>query len=193
MEFLKNFFSNPNFTPIPESSFEAFSKLINIVSYEKKDTIAKTGKIATDSYIIKSGIVKSYFVDDNGKEHIRSIFTPYRSTGPLASLISNKPSELSYDCLTDCVFYQFNYKSFKELARKDMAIAGLYSEVLEFIFLKMESKIYDLSVLNATERYLKLKREIPNIEEIITQYNIASYLNITAVQLSRIRKSIYSI
>jgi hypothetical protein len=56
----------------------------------------------------------------------------------------------------------------------------------------MEDKIHELALLNATERYLKLKRAIPKIETVIPQYHIASYLNVSAVQLSRIRKEIYS-
>ncbi len=64
--------------------------------------------------------------------------------------------------------------------------------MLEYLFLNMEDRIYDLTLLNATEKYLKLKDEIPEIENLIAQYHIASYLNITAVQLSRIRKEIYS-
>jgi hypothetical protein len=68
----------------------------------------------------------------------------------------------------------------------------MYANALESIFLLLEARIYDLSVLNATGRYLKLKKQIPNIENIITQYHIASYLNVSAVQLSRIRKEMYS-
>jgi hypothetical protein len=52
--------------------------------------------------------------------------------------------------------------------------------------------VYDLSVLNSTERYIKLKKEIPDIENLIPQYHIASYLNITPTQLSRIRREYYS-
>ncbi len=53
-------------------------------------------------------------------------------------------------------------------------------------------RISELSSLNATERYVKLKKEIPDIDNLIQQYHIASYLNITPVQLSRIRKELYS-
>jgi hypothetical protein len=45
-------------------------------------------------------------------------------------------------------------------------------------------------VLNGTERYLKLKKQISGIENLIPQYHIASFLNITPVQLSRIRKDL---
>ena len=46
------------------------------------------------------------------------------------------------------------------------------------------------SHLNALERYLCLKKEIPNIENLIQLNQIANYLNITPVQFSRIRKNI---
>ncbi len=48
------------------------------------------------------------------------------------------------------------------------------------------------SHLNATERYLCLKKEIPNIENLIQLNQIANCLNITPIQFSRIRKKIYS-
>ncbi|MBL4904660.1 MAG: hypothetical protein JKZ00_01235 [Flavobacteriaceae bacterium] len=56
----------------------------------------------------------------------------------------------------------------------------------------VEKRITELSTLDATARYLKLKNDIPDIDNLIQQYHIAAYLNITPVQLSRIRKEIYS-
>ncbi|MGB6268061.1 MAG: hypothetical protein WBF67_03545 [Olleya sp.] len=41
--------------------------------------------------------------------------------------------------------------------------------------------------MNAKGRYLKLREKIPNIDNLIPQYQIAAYLSITPVQLSRIR------
>jgi hypothetical protein len=44
--------------------------------------------------------------------------------------------------------------------------------------------------MNATERYLSLRKQIPNIDNLIPQYQIATYLSITPVQLSRIRNNL---
>ena len=55
--------------------------------------------------------------------------------------------------------------------------------------MREEEKILDLSMLNATQRYEKLKEKHPGIDNLINQYHIASYLNITPVQLSRVRKN----
>mgnify|MGYP000607044223 CR=1 FL=1 len=63
--------------------------------------------------------------------------------------------------------------------------------LLELLFIKLENRFYELSSLNATQLYLKFKKDNPGIENLIPLYHIASYLNITPVQLSRIRKDLY--
>lgn len=190
MQILKDFTSK--FGEIPQKNLQKFLDLASEETYKKKEVISKIGEISKDFYIIKTGIVRSFYSDEKGKQYIRTLFTSNRTTGSLASLITKKPSILTYDCLTDCKIYKFDYSKLKELTITDIEIAKLYSTMLEHLFLSMESRIYDLTLLNATEKYLKLKEEIPDIENLIAQYHIASYLNITAVQLSRIRKEIYS-
>ncbi len=190
MQVLKEF--TAKFKRVHQETLDVLIGLASEKLYKKNDIITKIGEISEHFYIIKSGIVRSYYTDEKGKEYIRTIFTANKTTGFLGSLISGKPSQLNYECLTDCVVYQFSFQELKELTRTDITITNLYGNILENIFLRLESRIYDLSVLNATERYLKLKAEIPEIENIIPQYHIASYLNVSAVQLSRIRKEIYS-
>ncbi|WP_026777201.1 Crp/Fnr family transcriptional regulator [Polaribacter sp. Hel_I_88] len=190
MEFLKNF--TESFGEIPKTSVQQLVDLAKEVSLKKGEIISKIGQISNSFYIIKTGVVRSYYQDEKGKQYIRTIFTDNRATGCLSSLITEETCKLNYQCLTDCLLYEINFKEFKKQVKKDHHIAILYNRMLESIFLIMESRIHDLSVLDATERYLKLKKEISNIEELITQYHIASYLNISPVQLSRIRKEIYS-
>ncbi|WP_343330454.1 Crp/Fnr family transcriptional regulator [Polaribacter staleyi] len=190
MKFLTDFFATIDH--IPKKSIDKILLLIRGKGLKKGAAIAKAGELPKDIYILKTGVIRSYYTDDKGKEYIRHLFTPFRATGALGALILKKPSRLSYDCLTDCDVYAINFNDFIELTKDDIGLSNLYNIILEMVFLTLESKIYDLSVLNATERYLKLKKQIPNIENLIPQYHIASYLNITPVQLSRIRKEIYS-
>ena len=190
MKLLFYFFNEIN--PIPKKSSDKLFSLVRVKKLKKGDRVVNLGEIPNEFYILKSGVIRSFYTDEKGKEYIRHLFTPFRATGALGALILDKPSRLSYDCLLDCEVYVINFKEFKSLIDKDQSICRLYASALEVIFLTLESKIYDLSVLNATERYLKLKKQNPDIENLIPQYHIASYLNITPVQLSRIRKEIYS-
>ena len=66
----------------------------------------------------------------------------------------------------------------------------LYSRVLESVYIIYEKRLVEMISLDATNRYLELRKQISKVDELIPQYHIASFLGITPVQLSRIRRKI---
>jgi len=185
--FLKKFLPT-----VSDKNHKQFSEILSEKKYKKNDIITEIGEIPTKFYLLKSGVVASIIIDNKGTEHIKTLYTPITSSGALSSLIKQTPSDTYYQCLTDCEIIEGNFHNFIELTKRKHIFAILYYKVLEHVFIRTEDKMKNLAILNATERYLELKRRIPNIENLIPQYHIASYLNITPVQLSRIRKGIYS-
>jgi CRP-like cAMP-binding protein len=87
-------------------------------------------------------------------------------------------------------FLKFTFYEFIQISNTNIDLSNLYNRILESIYISYEAKKSGTTALDATQRYLQLKRRIPNIENLITQYQIASYLNISRVQLSRIRKTL---
>ena len=81
---------------------------------------------------------------------------------------------------------------------KEVKSKGIISKIKKSISTKKisESKFEELfselemALLNATERYLLFKKSFPNLEQKIPQYHIASYLGVTATQLSRLRNKL---
>jgi len=186
MDFFKSFVYN--FHNVSDESFKKFAELITPKTFLKDHKIVKIGQVPVNFYILKSGIVRAFATDDKGKEYTRTIYTPIGTTGNLSSLITKEPSNLIYECLTDCEVLQCNYEDFYKLSIKHHDLSVFHYKVLERVYIREESKILDLTLLDATNRYKKLQEKIPNIDNLINQYHIASYLNITPVQLSRIRK-----
>mgnify|MGYP003969372507 FL=1 len=175
-------------------SIKSSKKIMEIFKekkYTKKDKVSFYGEISTKFYILKSGIMRSFYKDEKGKENIRFLHNGPTVVGSFYSLILNKPSTITYDCLTDCTLLECDFKVFKRLAKNNVELSNLYNSILEKNYLDMENRIHDLTSLDATELYLKLKSESPEIEKLIPLYHIASYLNVTPVQLSRIRRDLY--
>ena len=63
-------------------------------------------------------------------------------------------------------------------------------KMLEHAYIKLEKTVISLGTKDAKERYLSLLNRLTGIEDLIPQYQIASYLGITPIQLSRIRKGL---
>jgi CRP-like cAMP-binding protein len=187
MSFFRNFVFN--FHNVSENSFEEFRNLTKEKNFKKNHQLVNLGDTPVNFYILKKGIVRAYIIDENGKEHTRTIYTPVGTTGNLGALIKKQPSKLIYECLTDCEALECNYHHFCDLSAKNHDLSIFHYKVLEKVYMREEEKILDLSMLNATERYEKLKENTPGIDNLINQYHIASYLNITPVQLSRVRKN----
>ena len=179
-----------SFTNVPDDSY---NKLLNISTFKKINsniTFTKTGEIPSKVFMSTSGLMRAYLNSECGKVYNKNIFGPFSFVGALTALIRNKPSELTYTTLTHCEGYEINFRALKDLCETDLIISNLYNKILENIFVMYKKKQFDLITLDATQRYLELQKQFPNIDDLIPQFQIASYLSITPVQLSRIRKNI---
>lgn len=178
------------FTNSPQKILPIFKELVYYTELEPLEFLAKTNENATDFFIVKSGIIRSYYQTEDGKEATRALFTPGFVSGPTSAMMRNIPSELNYQALTKVTGFRGNFFKLKELAEKHHELSLFYIKTLEDAYLKAEHVILDISTNNATERYINLRERIPGIDNLLAQKHIASYLNVSTVQLSRIKKSL---
>jgi CRP-like cAMP-binding protein len=173
---------------VSEDTFLILKKLASRKKITTGTILIKQGGMSDKLYFLTSGLMRSFRVTEAGKEYTKNIYSPLSFVGPLSSILTKKPSLLTYETLTDCQGFEVEFQEFYMLTETNLEVSNLYNRVLEYLFLIYERKQLEDISLNATERYELLKSRIPDIDEQIAQYQIASYLNITPVQLSRIRK-----
>jgi len=95
-----------------------------------------------------------------------------------------------HEALTDCIVLKGDFREFKKLASTNLEISNFYWSLLENGFIMMDKRNRELSSLDAKQLYLKLLEEKTHFIKSIPLNYIASYLNVTPVQLSRIRKEL---
>lgn len=179
-----------SFLDISEKTFEKLVSISTFRKFEKGVQIDKSGEVPNKIYMLKSGIIRAYLSSETGKEYNKNFFLPISFVGSLTALIKKQSSMLTYETLTECKVYEVSFEEIRKLRKEDINISNLYGKVLETIFMKYEERQLEFISMDATERYLKLRKRISGIDDLIPQYHIASYLSITPVQLSRIRKKI---
>ena len=180
---------------LTDESIKALSKLVIKKKYHKKDFLIKDKKDFNKFFILTDGIARSATLDDDGKKRTRDIFQPPWIFTSLKNNIQKDDFffSIEFDCLTDVIVYEGDFLKLKEILPKYPDLVQLYILCLETTLLKFIDNATMFAHLDATERYLSLKKKIPNIENLIQLNHIANYLNITPVQFSRIRKKKYSI
>jgi CRP-like cAMP-binding protein len=187
---------NPNFVflnslaDLSEDTFKKLQKFSTFKRLKANTTISIVGEIPTKYYLLVSGLMRAYLSSESGKIYNKNIFYPISFVASFTALITKKPSVLTYETLTDCKVYEFDFNQLMNLCKTDLNVCVLYAKILEQVYIRYENRSLELMSLNATQRYLKLREQIHNIDDLIPQYQIASYLSITPIQLSRIRKKL---
>ena len=181
-----------NISPLSERSFDVYMNMCESKTFKAGTILTEIGSIPEHLYFIQSGVARSFSMTEKGTEYIRSLISTNNILAATQALVKKQPSKIACQCLTDCKTLEINYALLLEKCKENQQIAAWYTRTVELHYAHLQKTNDELLTMNATERYLLLQKRIPNIDNKINQYHIASRLGITAIQLSRIRKKLYS-
>lgn len=177
-----------------------FNKLFEIVEkdknfqdfFTKREIASKTillneGDIATHLYFIKKGCLRMWFNKD-GKDITFQFFFEGHAVASIDSFINNRISRFTIESIEPSTIISIGKANFEQLQQLYPPIKDGFQEIL-FQRFRDYSRLF-LSMIKDTpeERYKDLVANHPEIIQRIPQHYIASYLGITPVSLSRIRK-----
>ena len=176
--------------PLSTNSLKEISEIFVVKNCTAKTILSEKGKVPHNFYFLESGIARAYLINKKGNEYTRHIFFKENIVGSFVALIENTDALYTIECLTDCKVLECNYLKLSQLSNKNIEIAILNRKILESLLTIAANRNIDFLTLNTTKRYLNLKKQIPNIDNLVSQKIIASHLATTTVQLSRIRRNL---
>jgi CRP-like cAMP-binding protein len=167
---------------------EKFKPLYEQMTYCKKDKneiLSQIGDVNNNLQILLSGIVRLYYIDTDGND-----ITRFFGTKGCISWGSDECLPYAVETLKPCEFLILDWETVERIIGEDIYWIKIWNELLQN---SIRYKVYRESCFltqSATERYIGFKRMYPRLEEQVSQAHIASYLGITPVSLSRIRRTI---
>ena len=162
---------------MPEASADKVVKHLSKITYPKGYHILEAGKTETNIFFIEKGIARAYIPVD-GKEVTFWIGKEGSTIVSLKSYVNNQQGYESMELMENSVLYLF---------KEDIHIANWGRKFAESEFLQTEERLISLLFTTASERYMKLIQNNPELLQRIPLECLASYLGITPVSLSRIR------
>lgn len=154
--------------------------------YSKGKLLAGIGDKVTYAGIVMSGLVRSYYIDGDGND-ITQFFSKEGSFCMDEGLMGYAEIIKMWEAIEESTVMLFDVKKMKELIFSSGELKTIWIQILES---GMRYKMYregGFLTENATERYLKFRKNYSDLSGRVQQRYIATYLGIKPESLSRIR------
>ena len=161
----------------------------NTSHFNKGDILQREGENCFKAFFVKKGLLRSYTIDDKGKEHIFMFASENWVIADIESQEFNQPAKLFIDCVEKSEVIILNRSL---LIKSEQNIDQLKKNVnlLSRRVAVLQRRVIMLMSASAKDRYELFLESYPNISKRVPQKMIASYLGITPEALSKIRGKI---
>lgn len=153
--------------------------MLSAMKVVKGQMLQRAGELNTKVFGVETGLLRSYTIDEKGKEHIFAFANEGWTIADLCEV--SDPCELFIDALEDSTITVID----KEERKRQVDI----NTVVNRIFV-LQKRVIMLMSASAMERYKHFLKTYPYIVQRVSQKMIASYLGVTPEALSRVRKEL---
>ena len=175
-------------SPLSDEAWQEMAGLFTPLSLNAEQYFVSAGQQASSIAFVIFGAMREYFITLEGKEYNKAFIFNGDATGSLFDLLSQQPSIASIQATTQTELLVADYQAFSELYDRFPCCQRLGRLHAQHMFMLKARREYEFLTLDALARYQSLLSRHPDIEQYVPQYHIASYLGITPVALSRIKK-----
>lgn len=172
-------------------SYDLFTQIFSYMTkleFKKGDFYVRPNDVADKVGLCSKGLFKLYYLDQNGREYIKSFNGEGFVMAPFAEILQSIPSRTYIQALCDSEVYELPYEKVLDLASRDSGAKELLMDILEMLYLEKEQKEFAFLKMSPFERYEAFRQQYAQYLDKIPQFSIASYLGITPEALSRILK-----
>lgn len=160
----------------------------HVVTLKKKEVLLHTGEVSSHMRYIAEGCLRSYYMDEEAREHIIQFGIDGWWVNDLYSYLTRTPAKQFIQALEHSVVLQIHRDTLNQLYDQVPAIERFFRFKFEKAYVAVQDRTLNTLSKTAEERYFEFRSKYRDIEQRVPQYMIASYLGITPEFLSALRK-----
>lgn len=149
----------------------------------------RAGENAHKAGLVVAGALREFFVLADGSERTKGFNLPGEFAGSLSDLLSSEPSRVWIAAERATVLLVTPWEAYLDLVEQHPAWGRFARRMAERLYRAKAQREYELLALDAAARYRLALERWPDLEQHFTQRAIASYIGITPVHLSRLRRN----
>ncbi len=177
------------FTDFNDSELEIIMPYFEQKKFKKKTTLLNIGKVSNEVFYLINGCIR-LFCEKDGEELSTYFFTENMFAGSYDSFLARKPSKVAIETLEECEVLILTHESLESLYQVFPKMNEFIRKAIEQRFVLLHDLFISYLLNSPEERYLSLIKDRPELLQRIPQHQIASFIGITPVSLSRIRNRV---
>jgi hypothetical protein len=151
--------------------------------------LLKQGNHCKTVYKVVKGCIKSYVIDNAGKEHILQFAPEGWYLSDLDSFINNKPTSIFIEAIEETEVLHLIIPPQNNSEHNNNSIIEVNTKLLNNI-IAGNKRLISLLSASAEQRYFEFTQTYPLLVQRLPLKLIASYIGITPEYLSEIRRKI---
>ncbi|MES2515675.1 MAG: Crp/Fnr family transcriptional regulator [Bacteroidota bacterium] len=175
---------------VTDSEFDVLSKQLRAEKVKKHTVLSRPGEVCGYSFFVEKGLLRSYTMDDGGKDHVIQFAPENWIVSDRSSSYFNQPSDFFIDTVEDSEIVYLD----KDFMEKASGLSYTYRQFnersLHNHIRHIQKRVSLLLGATAEQRYMDFIKLYPDLMLRVPQWMIASYLGITPESLSRVRKEL---
>jgi CRP-like cAMP-binding protein len=180
-----------SFAEIPEEEWTKAVLNLRHLHLKKNAYFIQAGSVPDKMACIVSGIFRVFYVTKSGEEKILAFRGQGRMLSAFSAILENTPSWYDIQALADSDLLYIGLDQYAAGLQRHACWQEISAKYVQMLFVEKERRESEFLSDNAETRYKTFKKRYPGVEDRIRQYHVASYLGITPVALSRIRKRLH--
>ena len=152
-----------------------------------KTILLSAGEIATKTYFVNNGLLRSFNINDNIIEHVLHFACEGWWIGDMYSYISKKPGNLFIEVMEESEIIIISKENHQQLYHEIPKLERFFRILAENSLVAHQERLMDNLSLSAEERFEKFCSKYPTLIQKIPQKQIASYIGVTPEFFSKMK------
>ena len=175
---------------LTEPQWHKLAPIFQVRTVQRQEHVLLPGACVQDFLFVCDGLLRFYCLSDDGLESNMAFVAEDMFACPHSTFSLNLPVIYGIQAIEPTTHLAAKYADFFALFDQDPVFDRLGRKLSELSLTGKESRTRSLLQQQAKDRYLDFVRQYPGLIQRVSQYHIASYLGITAVTLSRLRRTL---
>lgn len=171
---------------LTDEEFERVAPCFIPKKLKKHQFLIQNGSEVRHEYFVLQGLLKAYYTNDQGKEHILQFAMENWWISDYQAFFKHQKATINVDCLEDCQVLCLSFDDREKICREVPQMSHFFRIKANLGYVALQRRILSLLDQDAKGRYEQLLELYPSLLQRVPKTILAAYLGVSRETLSRL-------